>query len=40
MLAYGRRRDANVKWGLIAWLIGLPLPIVLLALLFFNGCGN
>jgi hypothetical protein len=38
MLASGRRRAANLKWGAIAWLIGLPLPIVLLALFFFNGC--
>jgi hypothetical protein len=31
-------RPANVKWGIIAALVGLPLPIVLIALLFFGGC--
>jgi hypothetical protein len=30
-------RDGKIKYGLIAWLIGLPLPIVII-LLFVNGC--
>ena len=30
-------RPGDLKWGAIAWLIGLPLPFVLLALLF-GGC--
>jgi hypothetical protein len=32
------QRPANVKWGIIAALLGLPLPIVLIAFLFFGGC--
>ncbi|MBC8001230.1 MAG: hypothetical protein H7X97_01465 [Opitutaceae bacterium] len=31
-------RDGNMKWGLIAMLLGLPLPIILLATLFMGGC--
>jgi hypothetical protein len=31
-------RPANVNWGIIAALLGLPLPIVLIAFLFFGGC--
>jgi hypothetical protein len=31
------RRAGKVKYALLGWLIGLPLPIVLL-LLFFRGC--
>ena len=34
------QRAGNVRWGLIAALLGLPLPIILLALLFMGGCGN
>jgi hypothetical protein len=30
-------REGKVKYALLGWLIGLPLPIVLL-LLFFRGC--
>jgi hypothetical protein len=30
------RRAANMKWGLIALLLGLPLPIVLLVWLFMG----
>ena len=30
-------RKGNMRWGLAAWLIGLPLPFVLLAFLF-GGC--
>jgi hypothetical protein len=29
-----RKRAANMKWGLIALLLGLPLPIVILIWLF------
>lgn len=31
-------RAGNVRWGLVAMLLGLPLPIVLLAFLFMGGC--
>jgi hypothetical protein len=31
-------RDGNMKWGLIALLLGLPIPVVLLATLFMGGC--
>jgi hypothetical protein len=31
-------RAGNLRWGLIALLLGLPLPIVLLAFLFMGGC--
>lgn len=30
-------RKGNLRWGLAAWLIGLPLPFVILAFLF-GGC--
>jgi hypothetical protein len=30
-------RAGKVKYGILAWLIGLPLPIIILAL-FFRGC--
>jgi hypothetical protein len=30
-------RAGKIKYGLFAWLIGLPLPIVLI-LLFYRGC--
>lgn len=40
MLHERLQRVGNVRWGLIAALLGLPLPIVLLALLFMGGCGN
>ena len=31
-------RNGDVRWGLIALLLGLPLPIVLVAFLFMGGC--
>ena len=31
-------RPANVRWGLIAVLLGLPLPIIIIAFLFVGGC--
>lgn len=31
------RRAGKIKYGCLAWLIGLPLPIVIL-LLFYKGC--
>lgn len=31
------QRAGKVKYGLVAWLIGLPLPIIILAL-FWGGC--
>lgn len=30
-------RAGKVKYALFAWLLGLPLPIILIAL-FFRGC--
>ena len=38
MLRERIRRIANLRWGLVALLLGLPLPIVLLAFLFGGGC--
>ena len=38
MLKRDTLRPANLRWGLIAALLGLPLPIVLIAFLFFGGC--
>jgi hypothetical protein len=32
------RRAGNARWGLITLLLGLPLPIVILAFLFAGGC--
>lgn len=32
------QRAGNMRWGLIALLLGLPLPIVLIAFLFVGGC--
>jgi hypothetical protein len=31
-------RPGDVRWGLIALLLGLPLPIVIIAFLFVGGC--
>lgn len=33
-----QNRRGNMRWGLIALLLGLPLPIVFLAALFMGGC--
>lgn len=33
-----QNRAGNARWGLIAMLLGLPLPIVILAFLFVGGC--
>lgn len=38
MLSRSRQRAGNARWGLIALLLGLPLPIVILAFLFVGGC--
>jgi hypothetical protein len=32
-----KNRAGKVKYGILAWLIGLPLPIVVL-LMFYRGC--
>ncbi len=32
-----QRRAGKIKYGCLAWLIGLPLPIVIL-LMFYKGC--
>ena len=37
-LAQGQQRTGNVRWGLVAMLLGAPLPLVLLAFLFMGGC--
>jgi hypothetical protein len=31
------RRTGEIKYGLAAWLLGLPLPIIIIALLW-GGC--
>jgi hypothetical protein len=31
------RRSGKIKYGILAWMLGLPLPIVILAF-FFRGC--
>jgi len=36
MLAKTIRRAGNVRWGLVALLLGLPLPLILLAFLFLG----
>jgi hypothetical protein len=30
-------RDGKIKYALLGWLVGLPLPIILI-LLFWRGC--
>jgi hypothetical protein len=37
MTKFNRRRAGKVKYAMLGWLIGLPLPIIIL-LLFFRGC--
>ena len=37
-LAQDQKRAGNVRWGLIAMLMGAPLPIIVLAFLFMRGC--
>jgi hypothetical protein len=32
-----QQRSGKIKYGIFAWLLGLPLPIILIAL-FFGGC--
>ncbi len=32
------RREGNARWGLVALLLGLPLPIILIVFLFVGGC--
>jgi hypothetical protein len=36
-LAQAQQRAGKVKYAIFAWLLGLPLPIIILAL-FFRGC--
>ncbi len=31
------RRAGKIKYGLFAWMLGLPIPIILIAL-FYRGC--
>jgi hypothetical protein len=37
MIRKATERAGKIKYGIFAWLIGLPLPIVLLALMY-RGC--
>jgi hypothetical protein len=37
MLKQNSKRSGKIKYGILGWLIGLPLPIIIL-LLFFRGC--
>jgi hypothetical protein len=39
MTPHADARDGKVRYGLAAWLLGLPLPIVLIALLW-GGCAR
>ena len=39
MLISSDKREGKVSYGLAAWLVGLPLPFILLAWLF-GGCTN
>lgn len=32
-----KRRDGKLRYGVAAWLLGLPLPIIIIAL-FIRGC--
>lgn len=32
-----QQRKGKIKYALFAWLLGLPIPIILIAL-FFRGC--
>jgi hypothetical protein len=34
MMRTVRQRFGNLKWGLVAALLGLPLPVVIIVLLF------
>jgi hypothetical protein len=38
MLLNHLRRAGDIKWGLVALLFGLPLPLVIIAFLFVGGC--
>ncbi|HEX6962212.1 MAG TPA: hypothetical protein VF175_10125 [Lacipirellula sp.] len=37
LMSRATSRSGKIKYGIFAWLLGLPLPIILLAL-FFGGC--
>lgn len=37
MFAKRRQRAAKISYGVIAWLLGLPIPIIIIALLW-GGC--
>jgi hypothetical protein len=37
MSANQHRRSGKIKYGILGWLIGLPLPIIII-LLFVKGC--
>jgi hypothetical protein len=38
MLRNHLERAGDIKWGLLALVFGLPLPIVIIAFLFVGGC--
>jgi hypothetical protein len=37
MFAHTRERAGKISYGIIAWLLGLPIPIIIIALLW-GGC--
>jgi len=39
MISNGIKRVGNMRWGLAALLLGLPLPFVVIAFLF-GGCNH
>jgi len=38
MLRESIKRVANARWGIIALILGLPLPLIIIAFLFCGGC--
>jgi hypothetical protein len=40
MLKKTIKRLGDVKWGLIALLLGLPIPVVILFFFLCGGCGG
>ncbi len=37
MMQLKTKREGKIKYALLGWMIGLPIPIILI-LLFFRGC--
>lgn len=38
MSVQDNKRGGKIKYGILGWLIGLPLPIIIIILLFVRGC--